>query len=586
MALNYQQLGDRPQDLQQLQQAQARRSPRMAAALLQQRRSAAMGQPTGTPTMGMNNFDAGAGFEWNPQLQFDPGREQQIQQQRLAHYQLQQHFLQQQQMQQLQKQQMALQQQQAAAAVAQQQQQQQQQMQFNNMQRPSPIMGHYPARPSTSDGLGQFNDPMNGMGTVNNMSMNNINASEALNLQLNGSQHASPAHPPRAIPTPQPISTPQPMPTPPQGVSTPHPRPSSQPHPHMHPYAAQLQSAQMAQVAQQQHSQAQQQRIRPPMGNMPGMSNPESMAHLARVPSHTAAAAAAAAAAPRAHAGTLRLLQYIEHFRRHINVSHGGNNQQKSLGEQLSATQWHSFVQEFFMPSAMLRLNFRKLDGGNFDPNQQDMRQIRHFDLPFTTLPRYHAAWSQSEVAGITMSTPGAHESVYHTSGPTAQGLRGPNGEMLPSSMTTIATHLVQAPRAMILYTFSNGTAIRMVGHLRAALTASLPPQNTGGQQALKFETLEFDVESCVESIDRSAIQYRNGEDIPKLPECVVNEYGLPVSVMKCLEIVESVVQMQDVMNYSLRNNCGPVEALKEINKIKDTSLKKRKLEQGFDSPI
>ena len=74
MALNYQQLGERPQELQQLQQAQARRSPRMAAALLQQRRSAAMGQPTPSPAMGMAAFDGSSNspgsFDWNPQLQF------------------------------------------------------------------------------------------------------------------------------------------------------------------------------------------------------------------------------------------------------------------------------------------------------------------------------------------------------------------------------------------------------------------------------------------------------------------------------------------------------------------------------------
>lgn len=74
MALNYQQLGERPQDIQQLQQAQARRSPRMAAALLQQRRSAAMGQPTPTPSLGINAFEGGnnspGSFDWNPQIQF------------------------------------------------------------------------------------------------------------------------------------------------------------------------------------------------------------------------------------------------------------------------------------------------------------------------------------------------------------------------------------------------------------------------------------------------------------------------------------------------------------------------------------
>lgn len=221
------------------------------------------------------------------------------------------------------------------------------------------------------------------------------------------------------------------------------------------------------------------------------------------------------AAAPRAHAGTLRLLQYIEHFRRHINMVNGGQNQ-KSSGDSLSNAQWSNFVQEFFMPSAMMRLKVRKMQGisseGNDSPDTKP--ELKSFDLPFSVLPRYHHTWCNSEVSSITMSTPGAHESVYHTSGPSNTAIRGPNGEVLPTTMTTIATHLVQAPRAMIVYTFLNGTSIRMIGHLRAALTTSLPTPPNMTPQPLKFETLEFDVENCIESIDRSSIVYKNVDKV------------------------------------------------------------------------
>ena len=182
MSLNFQQLNE----LSTPNTGQ-RRSPRMAAALLQQRRSAAMSQP---------NMNLGNGldlnFDWSQQ--FDNNRD--VQHQRLAQYQLQQHFLQQQQLQQLQKQQLAI--------------HQANQLQFNN-QRPQQqfqqSLDQYHKSPNDNISLKQ---PQHQQQLVEmNLSqpttfteaqasaMKNLNASEALSLHLNGQ--------PRPATQPQPV---------------------------------------------------------------------------------------------------------------------------------------------------------------------------------------------------------------------------------------------------------------------------------------------------------------------------------------------------------------------------------------------
>ncbi|KDN52654.1 hypothetical protein K437DRAFT_266502 [Tilletiaria anomala UBC 951] len=48
----------------------------------------------------------------------------------------------------------------------------------------------------------------------------------------------------------------------------------------------------------------------------------------------------------------------------------------------------------------------------------------------------------------------------------------------------------------------------------------------------------------------------------PVLPECPVNEYGITLRSMRCLEITESICQLRDLMDLSLQEGIGPLEAM------------------------
>lgn len=49
------------------------------------------------------------------------------------------------------------------------------------------------------------------------------------------------------------------------------------------------------------------------------------------------------------------------------------------------------------------------------------------------------------------------------------------------------------------------------------------------------------------------------------MPENPVNEYGMTLRAMRCLEITESVCQLRDLMDYAAQNTLGPMQALQRL---------------------
>lgn len=60
---------------------------------------------------------------------------------------------------------------------------------------------------------------------------------------------------------------------------------------------------------------------------------------------------------------------------------------------------------------------------------------------------------------------------------------------------------------------------------------------------------------------DAEPSNYKMTFDKVVQPECPVNEYGITLQVMRCLEITESVCQLRDLMDFTLRSASGASDA-------------------------
>ncbi len=49
------------------------------------------------------------------------------------------------------------------------------------------------------------------------------------------------------------------------------------------------------------------------------------------------------------------------------------------------------------------------------------------------------------------------------------------------------------------------------------------------------------------------------------LPDYPVNEYGISLRAMRCLEITESVCQLRDLIDLSMRDKLGPIDSLRKF---------------------
>lgn len=182
----------------------------------------------------------------------------------------------------------------------------------------------------------------------------------------------------------------------------------------------------------------------------------------------------------------------------------------------------------------------------------------------------------------------------------------------LPSDRVT---HFVECRRAMLVLRFETGWQVQMTGLLRAAFVPTVQPASTADGKVsasstslrtqLKLEGLDYIVNHHASFITRHAItNVDSSERIPlqlvrriaakgevgsegnvkeeaspgenatttgsadtefsdykmnvtraKIPECPVNEYGITLRAMRCLEITESVCQLRDLMDFTWDDN-------------------------------
>ncbi|CAO1622665.1 unnamed protein product [Jaminaea pallidilutea] len=250
---------------------------------------------------------------------------------------------------------------------------------------------------------------------------------------------------------------------------------------------------------------------------------------------------------------------------------------------------WKAFTSEFYTDDAVYRQVV-------WNPS---VREQRTFELPTAVMPRYmHSVYVSGIVShSITLSRTKEWSQEALSSVPTPPPTKC---DVLgrPDARTT---HFVQADRAKVHIAFDSGWLVVHTGILRAALTP------VAGK--LKFQFLDFVTSNHESFVPRARIvrgvveqpmseetiarirgnrgrakenDNKSGEDekpgtrerdekitVPterwSMPDNPVNEYGLSLRVMRCLEITESVCQLRDLMDYADQHSLGPMQALRKL---------------------
>ena len=94
--------------------------------------------------------------------------------------------------------------------------------------------------------------------------------------------------------------------------------------------------------------------------------------------------------------------------------------------------------------------------------------------------------------------------------------MQGPNG----------SGTILEVTKTSILYHFENGAKVISEGHLRVHFT----PDHA-------IELLEFNTQSFAEYIPRDLFRSEE-EQVISVPESPVNEFGISVRTMRCLEVL------------------------------------------------
>ncbi|CAO1615666.1 unnamed protein product [Sympodiomycopsis kandeliae] len=282
----------------------------------------------------------------------------------------------------------------------------------------------------------------------------------------------------------------------------------------------------------------------------------------------------------------------------------------------LNLNYWKNLVQEFFMPDGF----FRQVA---WNPSA---REQRAFELPVSVLARYfHTVHLSGAVStGVSLSHPREWPSSSLRSIPPPPLTKRPIlGQ--PNARTT---HFVQVDRVKMSVEYDNGWIVVHSGLLRAALTpfagqlkfqfvdflvtdhesyvpkkkmrrgiADQPlsddlvaairggAKSSGGadvstdrkdkKEKDKKEDSSANSSATSSSFtgtgeDKSSIKREDGRyTVPverwSMPENPVNEYGMTLRAMRCLEITESVCQLRGLMDFAASNGLAPKDALRKL---------------------
>ncbi|KAI0079755.1 hypothetical protein K474DRAFT_1658849 [Panus rudis PR-1116 ss-1] len=243
--------------------------------------------------------------------------------------------------------------------------------------------------------------------------------------------------------------------------------------------------------------------------------------------------------------------------------------------DKLQLPFWQAFVDRYFTTKAILKFTLWK-------DNQKS--EAKPFEIGLRILPRFFLVTSQSGVKSMNLSLDGARERLI------------------------TPTHAsIECTQAVWTFRYVNGYIVTLRGPLMAhvhVVTAMASPRQP--QMPLKFESFSFDATLhdkfiSVDAIDGTRLAdspppsrppdptitsvsgvervSRGAEDVdrqePKvyfdratIPAEPVNAFGIPQATMRCLELAESVAQMQDLLDFSRSHQLGPLDALEQYAKI------------------
>ncbi|KAK9766993.1 hypothetical protein K7432_003508 [Basidiobolus ranarum] len=227
-------------------------------------------------------------------------------------------------------------------------------------------------------------------------------------------------------------------------------------------------------------------------------------------------------------AAVYRLVQYGEHL------------SPMSEASKFDIEHWRKFTSEFYAESGLMKYSVR---------NSQ-FKDVRVFELNTSLLPRFYLINFESGVTEMNLT------------------LENPQEYVLPNE-----SHVVECTRANFIYHFDNDVQVTVSGILRVAFNAQL-----------KIELMEFHSSHHNEYLSRSFLlslaqqasdakdasgkpkmkASNSDDDLIDLPPSCVNEYGVPIKTMRCLEISEVIFHMRDLISYSLEFNTGAIQSLQK----------------------
>ncbi|KAI9145087.1 LIM-domain binding protein-domain-containing protein [Paraphysoderma sedebokerense] len=197
---------------------------------------------------------------------------------------------------------------------------------------------------------------------------------------------------------------------------------------------------------------------------------------------------------------------------------------------------WKRMISEHFSETAAFRYTIW----------HKTYQESRAFELPSALIARFYQIQFESGVTRIQLSL------------------------STPKEYTFKNAFMVEVPRASVITYFADGTHIISNGYLRVMFTLDM-----------KIEDWELTTSDYTEFIPRAMVaalgekdrnDNNNDEDqlnrlnSTSLPTTTVNDYGIPMKLMRCLEVSEVVDCMKDLMQICETQNVGPMAALTQFS--------------------
>ncbi|ORX95764.1 hypothetical protein K493DRAFT_301291 [Basidiobolus meristosporus CBS 931.73] len=239
-----------------------------------------------------------------------------------------------------------------------------------------------------------------------------------------------------------------------------------------------------------------------------------------------------------------KVLQYSEKL-----VGKSGPSLSHFKDENLQlANHWSRVMSEYFASNGLMKytLSHSQLkDTRTFGILDPDVFYCIPFtdalsDLPPSLLARFYLINYESGVTDIQLVLENAVEFAL------------PNGY-----------HVVECARAAFVYHYVDGTQVYASGTLKVTLNSQL-----------KFELFEFVTTQHTELLRRGLLlalaqSHNEGKiDIHHLPDSPINDYGVSIRTMRCLEISEVITEMSDLISYSLSSNLGAIQSLQKYGEM------------------